>query len=101
CIFVRCFSSAAVTIQNSSPFWTTRNVPLGLVFNTCGLFSSSSAGDAVADGEAFASDCVSAISIEWLSQPQSTAIRLSTSRSLFIDGWQKKNRILFNGQESK
>jgi hypothetical protein len=64
----------------------TTNVPLGLVFSTCGLFLSSAAGDAVADGEAFASDSVCAISIEWLSQPQSTAIRLSKSSSLFIDG---------------
>src|SRR5258705_5218093 len=76
-----------MTIQNSSPFWTTRNVPLGLVFRTCGLFSSSVAADAVANGEAFASDCVCAISIDELPQLQSIAIRLSKSSSLFIDRW--------------
>jgi hypothetical protein len=62
--------------------------PLGLVFSTRGLFSSSAAADAVADGEAFASDCVCAIRIDGLSQ--STAMRLSNSSSLFIDGWKKE-----------
>src|ERR1041384_7888676 len=100
CIFVRCVSSAALTIQKSSPSWTIRNVPVGLVFSTSGLFSSPAAVVAAAAGEPFASDSVCAISCDSLFQPQSAATRLSSS-SMFIDGEEKNDRMLSKRSRSR
>jgi hypothetical protein len=77
----------------SSPSWMTLNIPLGLVFSSSGLFSFSAAADAAGAAEAVSVD-VCAISIDWLSQPSATAIRLINSMNFFTYVYKEESHFV-------